>query len=163
MSWTHLHLMINHLPVLGAPALLLVLGWALLRRSPGVARAALWGTVLLAPAAQIVSLTGEQSEDRLEHVVAIDEAVVERHEELGEIATRVLIVTAVIAAIALWRSRRAPGTRLLPGTVLAGLLATSGLMAYSAWTGGMIRHTEIRADGAAASLTEHGPEGAERD
>jgi hypothetical protein len=163
MSWTHLHLMINHLPVLGAPALLLVLGWALLRRSPGVARAALWGTVLLAPAAQIVSLTGEQSEDRLEHVVAMGEAVVERHEELGEIATRVLIVTAVIAAIALWRSRRAPGTRLLPGTVLAGLLATSGLMAYSAWTGGMIRHTEIRADGAAASLTDHRPEGAERD
>jgi hypothetical protein len=151
MSWTHFHLMVNHLPVLGAPALLLVLAWALLRRSPSVARAALWGTVLLAPAAQIVSLTGEQSEDRLEQVVAMDEAVVERHEEMGEIATRVLILTAVVAAIALWRSRRAPGTRLLPATVLAGLLATSGLMAYSAWTGGMIRHTEIQSGGATSA------------
>jgi hypothetical protein len=36
-------------------------------------------------------------------------------------------------------------------------------MAYSAWTGGMIRHTEIRADGTAAPLARDGPEGAERD
>jgi hypothetical protein len=163
MSWTHLHLMINHLPVLGAPVFLLLLAWALLRRSPGVARAALWGTVLLAPAAQLVSLTGEQTEERLEQVVQLDEAVVERHEEMAETATRVLIVTAVIAAIALWRGRRAPGTRLLPAAVLAGLVATSGLMAYSAWTGGLIRHTEIRAGGAAAPLAQDGLKGAERD
>jgi hypothetical protein len=52
VSWTHLHLMVNHLPVLGAPALLLMLAWALMRRSPALAGAALWGTVLLAPAAQ---------------------------------------------------------------------------------------------------------------
>jgi hypothetical protein len=155
--------MINHLPVLGVPALLLLLAWALLRRSPAVARAALWGTVLLAPAAQLVSLTGEESEEQLEHVVSLDEAVVERHEEMAETATRVLIVTAVIAAIALWCGRRAPGTRLLPAAMLAGLVAASGLMAYSAWTGGMIRHTEIRADGTAAPLARDGPEGAERD
>jgi len=162
MSWTHLHLMLNHLPVLGVPALLLLLAWALVRRSPAVARAALWGTVLLAPAAQLVSLAGEQSEEQIEQVVPIDEAVVERHEEMAEIATRVLIVTAVLAGITLWRSRRAPGTGLLPAAVLAGLVAASGLMAYSAWTGGMIRHTEIRA-GAAAPPAQDGTDGAERD
>lgn len=157
MSWTHFHLMANHVPVLGAPALLLLLAWALVRRSPAVTRAALWGTVLLAPAAQLVTFSGEQTEDQLEQMVRIDEALVEEHEELAETATRVLIVTAVIAAIALWRGRRDPGQRLLPTVVLVGLVATSGLMAYSAWEGGMIRHTEIHAPGAAASAAQEQP------
>ncbi|HEX2451240.1 MAG TPA: hypothetical protein VHJ69_08865 [Gemmatimonadales bacterium] len=163
MNWAHLHLMINHLPVLGAPALLLLLAWALLRRSPAVARAALWGTVLLAPVAQLVSLTGEQSEERLEQVVALDEAVIEPHEEIAETATRVLFVGAILAAIALWRSRRGSGTVLLSTAVLAGLLAASGLMAYSAWTGGMIRHAEIRMTGMNAPLAQDQPADAERD
>jgi hypothetical protein len=154
MSWTHLHLMVNHLPVLGAPALLLMLAWALMRRSPGLARAALWGTVLLAPAAQLVSLTGEETEEQLEQVVALNEAMVESHEEAAETATRVLIVAALLAAVALWKGRRSPSQRLLPTFVLIGLAATSGLMAYSAWTGGMIRHTEIRADAVSAPLPD---------
>lgn len=160
MSWAHLHLMINHLPVLGAPLVLLLLGWALVRRSPGVARIALWGTVLLGPVAQFVSVTGERSEDRLEHVVALDEALVERHEETAELGTRLLLLTAAFAAFALWRTRRAPNRRLLPATVFTGLLVASATLAYAAWTGGMIRHTEIHSrNWPTAAAEEH----AERD
>jgi hypothetical protein len=150
MSWAHFHLMANHLPVLGVPALLLLLAWALVRHSPAAARAALWGTVLLAPVAQLVTFSGERTEDQLEQVVRLDETLVHDHEEMAELATRGLLLTAVIAVIALWRGRRDRSQRPLPAAILVGLAASSGLLIYSAWLGGMIRHTEVHDVGAAA-------------
>jgi len=59
MDLGHLHLMLNHLPVLGVPALLALLLWGLARGMPAVTRGALWLTVVLAVVtAGVVALWG---------------------------------------------------------------------------------------------------------
>ena len=41
MSATHLHLLINHLPVMGGPIAIVLLAWALVARSRDLTRAGL--------------------------------------------------------------------------------------------------------------------------
>ena len=48
MSWAHLHLALNHVPVIGLPIVLLLLAWAMVRRSPELTKASLGLLVLLA-------------------------------------------------------------------------------------------------------------------
>jgi hypothetical protein len=56
MTWAHLHLALNHVPVVGLP-LLLLLAWGLARRSPEVTRASFALLVLLALITIVVQLT----------------------------------------------------------------------------------------------------------
>lgn len=58
MDIGHLHLMLNHLPVLGTPALLALLAWGLAGRIPALTRGALWLAVALAVVTGVVYLTG---------------------------------------------------------------------------------------------------------
>ena len=39
MNWAHLHLALNHVPVIGLPIVLLLLAWAILRRSTELLKA----------------------------------------------------------------------------------------------------------------------------
>jgi hypothetical protein len=146
MNTAHLHLMLNHLPVLGAPMLLALLAYGLGRRLPEVTRVALWCTAALGVIAVAVYLTGEPVEELVESLPTFDHDMVERPEAVAIGTTAVLVVTAALAALALWAARRggrlaATATRL----VLAGLLAGSVAVAATAWTGGPIGHPELRA------------------
>ena len=146
MNTAHLHLMLNHLPVLGAPMLLAVLAYGMGRRLPEVTRLALWGTVALGVISVAVYLTGEPAEELVESLPTFDHDLVERHEAVALGATVLLGVTAVLAGLALWASRvggRLAGT--VSRLVLAGLLAGTAAVAATAWTGGPIGHPEIRA------------------
>ena len=150
MNTAHLHLMLNHLPVLGAPMLLALLAYGLGRRLPEVTRIALWCTAALGVVTMVVYLTGEPAEELVESLPTFDHDMVERHEAVALGTTAILVVTATLAAVALWAARRggrlaATATRL----VLAGLLADSAAVAATAWTGGPIGHPEIRAGGPA--------------
>ncbi|MEZ0335095.1 MAG: hypothetical protein ACAI18_13880 [Gemmatimonadales bacterium] len=151
MNIAHLHLMLNHLPVLGTPMLLALLAYGLGRRLPEVTRVALWCTAALAVVTVVVYLTGEPAEELVEALSTFDEDMVERHEAVALGTTAVMVVTGALAAAALWAFRRgsrlaATATRL----VLAGLFVSSVAVAATAWTGGPIGHPEIRAGAPAA-------------
>jgi hypothetical protein len=146
MSWAHIHLMVNHIPVLGTFLLFLLLTWGLMRRSPGVIGTALWATLALAAVTGPVYLTGEPAEEQVEGLTGFDKTAIEDHEERAQVGLIAVLATALLAGITLWLQRR--GSPLLPflsALVLAGLLVSSGLFAVTAWTGGPIRHSELRA------------------
>jgi hypothetical protein len=145
MSWGHLHLMLNHLSILGAPALLALLAWGLARGLPDVTRIALACTVALGAVTGVVYLTGEAAEEMVEALPTFQEDMVERHESIALAATAILTTTALLAAVALWQiSRRGGLARTATRLTLAGLLAGTGAVAVTAWTGGPIGHPEIR-------------------
>ena len=151
MNTAHLHLMLNHLPVVGAPLLLALLANGLGRRLPEVIRVALWCTAALGVVAIGVYLTGEPAEELIEVLPTFDHDLVERHEAVALGTTAVLVITGALAAVALWAAGRggrlaATATRL----VLAGLIAGTAAVAATAWTGGPIGHPEIRAGAARA-------------
>ena len=48
MNWAHLHLALNHVPVIGLPIVLLLLAWAIVRRSAELLKASFGLIILLA-------------------------------------------------------------------------------------------------------------------
>lgn len=148
MDMGHLHLMLNHLPVLGAPALLALLAWGLTGKIPAVARGALWLTVALAIVTGVVYLTGEAAEELVEGLPTFQERLVEYHEGVALWATVILVVTGCLAVAAHWGSRRGATMSLgLMRLVLVGLLASTAAVGVTAWTGGPIGHPELRPGG----------------
>jgi hypothetical protein len=146
LSPVHLHLMLNHIPVLGtllfAP---LVLFWGLLRRSREVTRVGLVLAVLLAVTAVPIYLTGEPAENQLERQPWFDKQRVEAHEERAEVGLIAVLITGAVALGALWVARGGrPDRPGLATVVLLGLVVSAALFAMAALAGGEIRHDEIR-------------------
>ena len=144
MNWAHVHLMLNHLPVLGTVFGFALLAWAVLRRNETLQRAALGTFVLAALAAIPVFLTGEPSEDLVERLAGTAEQAIEAHEEAAVVALIAIeaLGALALAALVLFRKRGIP--RPLAGAALVFALATAGWMAQTANLGGRIRHAELR-------------------
>jgi hypothetical protein len=153
LSPAHLHLILNHIPVLGtmffAP---LVLLWGLARASREVTQVGFLLAVVLAITAVPIYLTGEPAEEQIEHQPWFNEQVVEAHEERAEAGLIAVVLTGVVAAVALWLGRRGQAHRQTTGgLVLLGLMISAALFALAALDGGQIRHDEIRPGSAASS------------
>lgn len=148
MDATHLHLLVNHLPILGSFFALPLLALALWRRrEPWLLAGAVLLLVVAAGGAVVAEESGEGAEEAVEHLPGVDEAMIHDHEERAEVAVPLAVVTALAGLVAAaWSLRR--GTVFLPagGAVLALTLASAGAMAWVGQSGGVIRHTEIRAE-----------------
>ncbi len=157
MNAAHLHIVLNHIPVIGVPfgAVLLIFG--LVRRSEEVKRAALLAFVLIALITVPTFLSGKAAEDIVEHLPGVVDDLIEHHEDAALIA---LISTSVLGALSLmglgWSL--VTGKLGLPATVLLILisLGVSGWLGRTANLGGKIRHTEFR-DGT-AGVEDHDEE-----
>jgi uncharacterized membrane protein len=146
MVWNaaHLHLMLNHVPILGFAFALLTLGWGWWRGSDDVVRAA-FGLFLLTGLASVATfLTGEGAEEIVERVAGVGEDLIHPHEEAGERAMIVAVVVAVLAGFGFVRYRTAPVAAWIRTTVFVGGLVGFALLAYAGLQGGQIRHEEIR-------------------
>jgi hypothetical protein len=145
MNLAHVHLLINHVPVLGTIFTLLLFAAGLVMRSRDVTKVAMAAMFLVALSAIPTYLTGPPSERIVEDLPGVSEAAIERHQESAGVSLAAVEVLGVAALIGLIVSR---GGRAVPTwavvVVLILALVTSGLMARTANLGGMIRHTEIR-------------------
>lgn len=146
MSAPHIHLILNHFPVVGATAAAGLLTLAVLMRRDVLTRAGLWALVVSAAVAVPVYLSGEGAEDVVEEL-GVAEAVIEAHEEAALLALVALLVLGAVGASALWLYRRRAE---VPRRLVIGLwvlsLGAGLLVARAANRGGEIRHTEIRGE-----------------
>lgn len=145
MNWAHIHLMLNHVPVLGTVFGLVLLVWGLLRRSDVLQRAALATFVVVALTAIVVYLTGEPAEGVVERLVGTAEPAIEAHEGAAVVSLIGVELLGVIALGGLVLARRSWHAALTLGA-LVGSMVTAGLMARTANLGGQIRHTEVGGD-----------------
>lgn len=143
MDAAHIHLLLNHGPVVGTVFAILLLTWAALRRNPELTRAALGAFVLLALLGGVVYLTGEPAEEVVEGLPGVSEALIERHEEAALAATLALGVFGALALTVLVVYRRG-FPRAVPLVMLALSFVPMALMGWTANLGGQIRHEEIR-------------------
>ena len=159
MTGAHLHLLVNHAPILGALfAVLLLL--ASYRWSPEtLTRTALLVLVGVGIAGAVSNFSGEPAEDAIRRFPGVKRAIIHEHEEIGEKAFIVAALVGVGALVVLVRSRRtvlSNGVRI--GFTVAALVV-SGMMGYVGLLGGRIRHTEVRPDAtpADAAVVESRP------
>lgn len=153
MNWVHLHLALNHIPVLGALFGALLLAVGLLRRSDELQRVSLWALALLAAVTIPIKFTGDfasealAAKDGIPARVTFEEKMLSAHEQAADQATTGVFLLGLVAAAGLFAAR---GGRPLPKwAVLASLvlaLVTFLLMARTANLGGQLRHPEIRGE-----------------
>lgn len=148
MTPVHLHLLLNHVPVLGVAFGLLILLGGMAWRRADVTRVGLALFVAAGLAAIPTYLSGEPAEEAVEHAAGTVEAWVEPHEEAALVSLVLVEALGVLALGTLWVHRRKPAVPqplVVAPAVLA--LVTAGSLSWTANLGGQIRHTEIRGGG----------------
>lgn len=147
MNWAYVHLLINHIPVLGTVFGTLLLVFGMVKRNEAIKRVSLGIFVIIAVATVPVYLTGEPAEEIVEHLPGVEEPIIEEHEESALIAFIAVGILGVAVLGLLWRYRRTdtiPKRFVITALILS--IVVCGLMAWTADLGGKIRHPEIRSD-----------------
>jgi uncharacterized membrane protein len=145
MNATHLHLLLNHVPVLGSVFALGLLAFGMWRKSAELQKAAFGAFGIAALIAIPAYLTGEPAEESVESLPGVLEAIIENHETAASFAFGGILALGVIAILGLFLFRG--GKNISPPftvLILMGAITVSALMAWTANLGGQIRHTEIR-------------------
>ena len=144
MTSVQLHLMTAHLPVVGVPlaAVLLAVGW--IGRSETLWRAGCWMLLAASALAAAPYFSGPPAYElvRERHEVASPpvetHAVVARGASLGLVLLGAVTLSSILRD---WQGDR-PG-RVLKALILAGALAATYALGWSAHLGGLIRHPEL--------------------
>lgn len=144
MNAAHLHITLNHLPVVGLIFSLAILLIGCSLRSETTQRVGLWMVLATALLAIPAFLTGEPAEDIAVKFPGVEKAFIEEHEDAAGMALGSAIAAGLAAAVVIFvsRKRTIPAWGLVTALVLS--LVSAGGMAWTAHLGGLIRHPEIR-------------------
>ena len=145
MNPAHLHIILNHIPVIGIPIAAAVLTYGVIRGSEEVKRVGLIVFIVMAVITIPAYLAGKEAEDVVEHLAGVDDDIIHTHEDaatIGLIVTSILgVISAVALAISFFVGRLIAPIMIV---VLLTSLGVSGWLGRVANLGGKIRHTELR-------------------
>lgn len=158
MNAAHLHILVNHIPIIGNVGGIILLLLALTRKSEELVRISLFWFVGVGLFTIVATLTGEPAEEIVEHMAGVSHDWIEQHEEAGGITNLVNILLMVLSLVTFFVSRK-PGkedvTRKLLLIVLAVAVIETGLAGWTSSLGGKIHHPEIRYDDAQRDADNH--------
>lgn len=144
MNTTHLHLLLNHFPIIGTLIGSGLLLWGIVRKQNNLKSAGAAVLFIMAVIAIPVYTTGEPAEESVEGLPGVSEAMIELHENAATIAIWLLGITGLFSLAALimdFRKKTAAGFIFMVSFVLA--VISFGAMARTGYYGGQIRHSEI--------------------
>jgi hypothetical protein len=146
MNSIHIHLLTNHLPILGTAFGLLVLLLAALFRAPSqqVRNCAYILLVVSALGAIVANWSGEGAEELTEKLPGFSHDAIEAHEEAAPFALGGSLLAGALAVAALVMSVLRPAWNVRMA-VIVGLAAVLAFAASvrTGLLGGKIRHTEL--------------------
>lgn len=140
----HMHLLLNHIPILGSMIATLLLAYGIVTRSRPVIRAALGLTVIVALTTIAVVETGHDGAGIVKNLPGVDKDLIHAHAERAEKAAIVMYVTGGLAFLGLALGGRERDAERLAQVTLVALILTSGLMIWTGKAGGEIHHAETR-------------------
>lgn len=144
MNAAHLHLLTNHIPIVGVIIGLLILTAGFIFKNTSVKRTALAVFVFAAVLAVPAFLTGENAEELIENMAGINHQQIEEHEDKGVVFVWLIEVTGILAAAALILSfslKKSMGIFYAAVFCLAAVCAVYAFETGS--SGGKIRHSEL--------------------
>ena len=149
-SGAHLHLLVNHVPIMGALFALALFTSSIWYARGTLQRTALAVLVVVAIFSGIAKLSGDPAENATRGMPGVTRAATHEHEDMADKAFLLAAALGIGAVVCLARWRTAE----LPSGVIVGCVAGNILvaiaMAYTGLLGGQIRHTEVRPGATAA-------------
>lgn len=144
MALSHLHLVLNHIPVIGTVVAIGLLLLAFIRRSDDLRRVSLEIFVIVAFLTLPVYLTGVGAQPIIIDSPGVSAALIEAHHNAALLAFLFMLLTGIAAWLGLWQYRRIARVRTgTMGVVLLLGVVTLASMGRAANLGGDIRHPEI--------------------
>ena len=144
MNSVQMHLALTHVPVILSFVGLIMLVVAFFIKNSTLTKTAYFLILIAGLSAMPVYFSGEGTEEAIENLPGVSDAVVEKHEEVAKMAMISIAIAGLVALAALFSLRRQAASRVFKIVVLLLAIASGGLMAQTAHLGGQIRHTEIR-------------------
>ena len=161
MNWAHVHLIINHIPVIGILFDFFLLAWAMIRRSEDVKRVSLGILVVLALFTPLVFYTGGKAAHLIHNLPGVDPARIGQHDDAALLSAWCMGVLGAVALAGLYAFRkRATLPNWFVSLCLVLTFVIVGLMGWTAELGGRIRLPEARPGFTVQSATSKavGPE-----
>jgi uncharacterized membrane protein len=143
MNAAHLHLLVNHLPIVGLLIAFFTFLFGVIFKNSTVKRTALCICILCSTSVFLANASGEEAEEQVEEIVGIDHRTIHEHEEAAEPLMPVAILTILASAVSLWSDLKQKSftTKVQLFTFIL-MLAGVIISARAGYTGGMIRHPE---------------------
>ena len=150
MSGVHLHLLLNHIPIIGTIGALLLLIWGMASGSEEIRRVAMVSFVVVGLLTIPVYATGDPAADAVGKLPGVTRAAIEEHDEAALFGIIAASIDGALALVALFVAKTRPHLtrRFTIGLLVVALWATS-VLARVSYLGGLIRHSEIRPASAA--------------
>jgi uncharacterized membrane protein len=144
MDFTHLHLLITHLPIFGILLGALVLIYGLYTDSSHTLSASYLVFSVACLGGAIAYLTGEPAEETVEQIQGISKSMIESHEESAELSVIGFGILGLFSLFILFFSAK---LMVFKRKIAVGMLVLSiicfALAARTGYLGGQIRHTEV--------------------
>ncbi|HBE82037.1 MAG TPA: hypothetical protein PLN05_04795 [Pyrinomonadaceae bacterium] len=155
MEIAYLHLITNHIPIIGVPFALFILAIGLIRKNDAVKQLGYLMFSLLAVATIAVYFLGQGGEDFIEELPGVAHDAIEDHEEFAVFALASVVITGLVALFGFIRyggisflfgkpeSERQSAPGWLGVVVLLLGLLSAATLGYTGRLGGVIRHPEF--------------------
>jgi uncharacterized membrane protein len=143
MNAAHLHLIVNHIPIFTTLIGIFVLGWGMYKKEISIRNIAFVLFIIGAVSSFAAMETGESAEDIVEELAAVSHDAIHDHEEAAELSLWFAVVMGLLSMGAL--AARKLKLRFETGlnvAILITALITLGVLAYTGYKGGEIRHPE---------------------
>lgn len=145
MNEAHLHLVLNHLPIVMPVIGLLIMIGGLAFKSEIVKRTAYSIFILGAIVAIPSFLTGDGAEEVIEKLSGVDDNLIKNHKEIAEKFAILCYVLGGVSLVALWANLyKKSFSTIIPYVTILICFITLYFARQTGTTGGEIRHPEIR-------------------
>src|SRR2546428_1186100 len=149
MNLAHIHLLLNHWPIIGAFVGLFLFLVAFLANSDDLKQTSLAFFTLIALLTIPTYFSGDVANEVLKESTPLPKELINTHQGAALLSLIFMEITGAVALIGLWRfsrmSRQASGpvARWNYGVVLLLSIVTAGLITVTRHKGGAIRHSAI--------------------
>jgi len=149
MTDAHLHLVVNHFPIIGTIFGLGILIAGIVLKSNTVKNVSYILFIIAAIFSAISMSTGEGAEEIVEDMHSVGKQIIHEHEELAEKLAVVLYILGAVSLFGLYTNIKNHSKAKLTSFLALVIAVVGVVLAKSVGTsGGEIRHTEIRANAA---------------
>ena len=144
MNLAHLHLLLNHFPIIGTLVGVGLFVFSLTGKNDDLKRAGLIIFAVMALLSLPTFFSGVGAQGAIEDLPGVSNALISRHEGAAILALLFMELTGALALAGLWQSHKSsqPAQWTVTAVLLLSLV-TVGLMTRVGTTGGDIRHPEI--------------------
>lgn len=155
MNDAHLHLVVNHFPIIGTILGFGILITGIILKNNTVKNTAYVLFIVGAIFAAFSMGTGEGAEELVEDMPSIGKQIIHEHEEMAEKLAIVLYLLGILSLVGLLANLKNWKKANLVSYLACTIAAVGVFLAQqTGTTGGEIRHTEIRANAVPANGTE---------